>query len=542
MSLLRRWMMLLAVVTTLLGASACSRAVRIEPLPAKKEIRGVWVTNVDSDVLSSKARIAEAMDSLAAHGFNVVYPVVWNKAMTLYPSDVMEKEFGVRIDPRHQGRDPLAELIVEAHRNGMEVIPWFEFGFSSSYNANGGPILEKRPEWKGQDQTGRLLKKNGFEWMNAMDPAVQEFMSSLILEVAQKYDVDGIQGDDRLPAMPSEGGYDPITVAAYKAKFGKEPPTDWKEPQWVQFRSDILSDWLADLRKRVKAIDEDLIISMSPNIYDWCKYEYLQDSKTWRERGLVDTIHPQAYRYDLAAYQRIINDMVNKEYKPEELPRVAPGLLINLGKYRIDQKYFLDAMAYNREKGLGGEVFFFYEGLRKNDDELLGLLTEMKDAEGKPTPGFYAQPAALPWRKDAWRPGAIFAKSRTPVDVVISSFGRNFFEAPAGKPSPIKYTARVPASGTYDIYVDAPSTTTGSPTYYEVTSKAGKGQRLDVDPKDATRKGWVKLGTVTLRAGKAVTLVGDRQEGIGNNKVAHFGRVMLLLNRRASQETVWRAD
>ncbi|MEA5519641.1 hypothetical protein VB854_11880, partial [Limnoraphis robusta CCNP1315] len=38
----------------------------------KQELRGVWITNVDSDVLNSKEKLAEAMDYLAKQGFNVV--------------------------------------------------------------------------------------------------------------------------------------------------------------------------------------------------------------------------------------------------------------------------------------------------------------------------------------------------------------------------------------------------------------------------------------------------------------------------------------
>ncbi|NES74064.1 MAG: tetratricopeptide repeat protein [Okeania sp. SIO2D1] len=46
-------------------------------------LRGIWLTNVDSKVLHSRDNIAEAMDFLAETGFNVVFPVVWNKAFTL---------------------------------------------------------------------------------------------------------------------------------------------------------------------------------------------------------------------------------------------------------------------------------------------------------------------------------------------------------------------------------------------------------------------------------------------------------------------------
>jgi len=45
--------------------------------------------------------------------------------------------------------------------------------------------------------------------MNALDPQVQEFLLSLVLEVVNNYDVDGIHGMIVCLHSPCEGGYDP---------------------------------------------------------------------------------------------------------------------------------------------------------------------------------------------------------------------------------------------------------------------------------------------------------------------------------------------
>jgi len=55
----------------------------------KEELRAVWITNVDSDILNSDRTIASAMNYLSDIGVNVVFPVVWNKGYTIYQSDVM---------------------------------------------------------------------------------------------------------------------------------------------------------------------------------------------------------------------------------------------------------------------------------------------------------------------------------------------------------------------------------------------------------------------------------------------------------------------
>lgn len=48
------------------------------------------------------------------------------------------------------------------------------------------------------------------------------FLMNLMKEVTTNYDVDGIQGDDRLPALPSTGGYDDYTISLYKAGHGEQ--------------------------------------------------------------------------------------------------------------------------------------------------------------------------------------------------------------------------------------------------------------------------------------------------------------------------------
>ncbi|MEH2042320.1 glycoside hydrolase family 10 protein [Nostoc sp.] len=350
------------------------------------ETRGIWLTTTDSKVLRSKERIGEAMDLLAETGFNVVFPVVWNKAVTLYPSQTMQQTFGVEIDPMSVGRDPLEEVVIEARRVGLKVIPWFEYGFASSYNLNGGVLLQKKPEWAARDCNGNLLKKNGFEWLNALDAQVQEFFLNLVLEVVKNYDVDGIQGDDRLPALPSEGGYDRGTVSRYRQQFDRNPPQNHKDRQWLQWRADILTEFLARLYQEVKAVNPNLLVAIAPNIYDWAFQEYLQDSPAWLKRGIVDMIQPQIYRRDFKSYQAIADKLVNQQFAEATLPKLVPGILMKLGSYCISPEYLVQAIEYNRQLGIQGEVFFFYEGLRENNNTLAKVLRN----------GPYAKSASFP--------------------------------------------------------------------------------------------------------------------------------------------------
>lgn len=89
--------------------------------------------------------------------------------------------------------------------------------------------------------------------MNALDPEVQQFLLSLILEVAQNYNVDGIQLDDHF-GMPVNGGYDDQTKSLYRQQYNQEPPIDFKDQQWIQWRADLLTKFVRQLYLSVKKI------------------------------------------------------------------------------------------------------------------------------------------------------------------------------------------------------------------------------------------------------------------------------------------------
>lgn len=269
---------------------------------------------------------------------------------------------------RFTGRDPLPELIEEAHAKNIEVHAWFEFGFAASYQENGGMIIRKFPEWAALDRNGKLVVKNGFEWMNAFHPEVQEFITSLILEVVKNYNVDGIQGDDRLPAVPSIAGYDKYTVKLYKSQHqGKVPPENYRDPDWVTWRANLLTEFLGRLHRDIKKLKPNLIISMAPSVHPWAKEEYLQDWPTWMAKGYVDYVLPQIYRYNMKAYSATLEEQI-KLLKEGEKDKFFPGVLLQVNGKNPSQG-FLDSMIMeNRSHGIKGECFFFFEGLKKFPD------------------------------------------------------------------------------------------------------------------------------------------------------------------------------
>lgn len=348
------------------GRTIAPYTVRVSVLPQETGVRGVWITNVDSDVLTSRQKIQEAVDRVAALNFNTIFMVVYNKAATMYPSQVMQNLINRPIDPIYAGRDPLREMIDAAHAKNIKVMAWFEYGFAA-FNGSPGPILAARPEWASIGTNGAVVVKNGFWWLNALHPDVQQFMTDLVLEVVRNYpDIDGIQGDDRLPAMPTEGGYDAYTREQYRAEHnGAEPPNDTRDGRWVQWRADRLSLYGKRLYEQVKAINPRCLVAMSPSPMNFGLREYLQDYPAWVKGGYVDIVSPQLYRRDdqgIGVYRSLLLDQIAQVGR-ENIRKFSPGILTFLGSYTPNPEYLVSVIAENRREGVSGEVHFFYNAL-----------------------------------------------------------------------------------------------------------------------------------------------------------------------------------
>ncbi|GAA4826995.1 glycoside hydrolase family 10 protein [Algivirga pacifica] len=339
-------------------------------------VRGVWLTNVASDALISQSTIDNAVNRIADYGFNTIFVVTYNKSNTLHPSTVMQETVGyptpASVTFYRDDFDRLAYLIEKAHARDLKVIAWFEYGFASHYEGQPSPILNKHPDWASEQLntyslngvTQNITRKNNFYWLNGFHPEVQQFMHDLILEVVNNYEVDGIQGDDRLPAMPINGGYDAFTKRLYKEETGKEVPTSDAETHWKQWRADKLSDFGEWVYKDVKEADPNCLVTWSPSPRGWSLDNYLQDWEEWLRRGIVDVVSPQLYRKEeqgLGAYTSLLKG--DLDVLAPYSKHYYPGILTRVGDYIPSDEYLVNLVRYNRKQGVQGEVWFFYEAL-----------------------------------------------------------------------------------------------------------------------------------------------------------------------------------
>ncbi|MEM9924789.1 MAG: glycoside hydrolase family 10 protein [Cyanobacteria bacterium P01_D01_bin.50] len=325
----------------------------------RQEIRGVWMSTNDFNVLKTKSGLKDAVTQLRRLNFNTIYPVVWNSGYTKFPS-VTAKRAGIPFFFKgSSGQDILADLIKQAHRQGLLVLPWFEFGFMTPETSE---LALNHPEWLTQKRDGSRTSNSAageVAWLNPFHPQVQQFIQNLVLEVVSRYDVDGIQFDDHM-SLPRDFGYDRYTVALYAQETGNPPPSNPADEAWVKWRADKITAFMTQLNQAVKARKPYTIFSVSPNYYNHAYKLQLQDWLNWVRLSIVDELVMQVYRNDLASFTSKINRpeiIETKQYIP-----TAIGIMAGLRNRPVSMQQIKSQVRAVQQRGLG-VTFFYYESL-----------------------------------------------------------------------------------------------------------------------------------------------------------------------------------
>ncbi|MBD2776484.1 family 10 glycosylhydrolase [Iningainema tapete] len=263
----------------------------------------MWYLNIVFTGMYYTTRLDEVVGNVAKHHLNTIYPSVWNRGHTLHPSPIAEQAGGLLRDPRASlpllpFGDVLSGLVQQAHRQHLRLIPWFEYGLMIPVNS---AIAKSHPDWLTVTQSGEKTKDFA-GWLNPFHPEVQQFIVNLIVDVAKRYPIDGIQLDDHF-GLPIEFGYDVYTTKLYQKEYGRKPPSNPANAQWMAWRAEKLTQLMRKITLSVKAVRPRAVVSLSPNSPDFAYSKYLQDWRSWVRLGLLDEVVVQVYRQDLASFK-----------------------------------------------------------------------------------------------------------------------------------------------------------------------------------------------------------------------------------------------
>ena len=420
------------------------------------EVRGTWLTTTANDALATPQRTAQTMRRLREIGLNTVYIEAWKNGFTQFPSQVLERTIGLDRRPpgaeqdpsdtqaarRAASRDLLHEAVTEAHRQGLVAIAWFEYGFMAAHQSTLNPLRRLKREWLSLDRQGREVAPNGFVWLNPLHPQAREFLLDLMLEAVDRYDLDGVQLDDRIVWPHVTMGYDAYTRQVYASEHGgASPPDDPHDPAWMQWRADKVDEAARWFVQELRARRPGLVLSLSPAVHPWAWENYLLDWPRWTAWTAADRLPgppvrtaaarevvpawdefiPQAYRFNLPAFESTWQAQTTAvqaagAYRPARL--VAGIRLVGDG---ADSSWpqLEGSIAQVRRLGQGGHVLWFSRGV-------LDLFAqELKTLYAR------SGPAHSPRFPVGWRPGAVVLRT---VGLPAASPARDNL-APAGDSS-----------------------------------------------------------------------------------------------------------
>lgn len=249
------------------------------------EVRGTWLTTTANTAIASPANTAISMRRLKEIGINTVYVESWKNGYTQFPSEVLRRTIGFAqrpADGAQNPRDLVQETLIEAHRNGLIYISWFEYGFMAAHKHTMNHLRRQKPEWLSRDVHGSEIAPNGFVWLNPLHPEARQFLLDLVLEAIDKYDLDGVQLDDRIVWPHITMGYDEYTQKIYAQEHdGHMPPKEYTNPEWMRWRADKVNEYSKIFVQEVRAKRPGLLISLSPAVYPWSWEHYLLEWPKW---------------------------------------------------------------------------------------------------------------------------------------------------------------------------------------------------------------------------------------------------------------------
>ena len=299
-----RWLRLALCVVFIAGAANAQT-------PPKREFRSAWVATVtDLDWPTSntetpdvqRAELITILDNLKAAGITAVIFQIRPECDALYASSIEPWSYwltGHEGTPPNPLWDPLQFAIDESHKRGMELHAWFNpyraIRDTTAYPRALNHVSVLHPDW--------ILRFSGITLriLNPGIPDVRAYVTSVIMDVVRRYDIDGVHFDDYFYPYPS-GTFNQIstedtaTFHAYPRGFSNID--DWRRDN-VNLQMKMIHDSIQAVKPFVKfgispfGIWKDGVPS---GITGLDAYSVLYgDAMAWLHQHSVDYLTPQLY-------------------------------------------------------------------------------------------------------------------------------------------------------------------------------------------------------------------------------------------------------
>ena len=293
---------LLSVTATLVAMMLlCAYPAKAQKAP-KREFRGAWIQCVNEQFqgLSKEEMqrtLSYQLDELAKDGVNAIIFQVRAECDALYNSPYEPwSRFLTGRQGQNPGWDPLAWMVSECHKRGMEIHAWINpyraktKGTSALASNN---IAVKHPE--------RVFEYDGLYILNPALPENREYICKIADDIVRRYDIDGFHIDDY---------FYPYPVAGKAIPDAKEYNADSRGMSIGDWRRDNVNKFIEQLHDSIRQTKPWVKFGVSPfgiyrnarsssigsNTRGLQNYDDLYaDVLKWVNNGWIDYCVPQLY-------------------------------------------------------------------------------------------------------------------------------------------------------------------------------------------------------------------------------------------------------
>ncbi|MBX7193218.1 MAG: family 10 glycosylhydrolase [Sandaracinaceae bacterium] len=368
-----------------------------------REMRAVWLSSVSNLDFPSRTGLSESqaraeleaiVDRVSRSGLNAIFFQVRPESDALYASSLEPwSRFLTGTQGDDPGYDPLELLLSLAHERGIEVHAWLNpYRGMSSASATTAPT-----------HVTRTLSSHAIRYGTAivMDPGAAEVRAhvvSVIEDLADRHDVDGIHFDDYFYPYPDADGTpfpDDATYAAYTAGGGTLSLADW--------RRDNVNALVREVHDTLAAAHPEMRFGISPfgiyrpgmpaGIRGLDAYATIYcDAPHWLAEDWLDYLAPQLYwptTPAAQAFEPLVGwwgmhaDAHEHVFAGQALYRLGSTATWTLAELETQIEIVRGLEPDGR---VMGSVFFRYTSL---DDDVLGVASAFEDH-------VYASPALPP--------------------------------------------------------------------------------------------------------------------------------------------------
>lgn len=275
-------------------AALSSKATADTP-ESDEEMRGVWVSYMELSMENESSKTQKAFEDKFTEiaeksresGFNTLIVQIRPFCDALYKSSYFPWS---HILTGTQGKNPqydaLQIMCDICKENNLKIHAWIN-PYRVSSNETPKKLSDNNPYIK-NSEIG--IKTDNGIFLDPSNETAQQLISDGVKEIAENYDVDGIQFDDYFYPTKNES-FDKKQYEAYIEKYGKE--NSMSLDNW---RMQNVNTLICKVYRTIKSVDSSVEFGISPQGNIGNNDGLYADVKSWCTcKGFVDYICPQIY-------------------------------------------------------------------------------------------------------------------------------------------------------------------------------------------------------------------------------------------------------